>query len=94
MKPNHYRPSIDVRLRAAGRVGALTVQHDVPVFLTGAEWRALGATLSPDGRMSVRLLFQYVTQLVDRDLRARGIEHQPLVVREYLEEVRQCVPMS
>lgn len=70
------------------------LQHDVPLALSGAEWQALGAQLAPDGRMTVRLLYAYVSQLVDRDLRARGIEHQPLVVREFLEEVRQCVPMS
>lgn len=77
-------------MRAAGRVGALTLQHDVPVFLTGAEWRALGACLSPDGRMTVRLLFQYVTQLVEADMRRRGIEHEPLVVSEYLEGTRHA----
>lgn len=92
MKMDPFRTSLDVRLRVAGRVGSAQLQHDVPLAFTGAEWKALGAQLSPDGRMTLRTLYAYVSQLVDRDLRQRGIESEPLCVREYqrqLAEVRR-----
>lgn len=91
MKTDPYRTSLDVRLRVAGRVGSAQLQHDVPLAFTGAEWKALGAQLSPDGRMTLRTLYAYVSQLVDRDLRQRGIESEPLCVREYRDQLRELV---
>ena len=91
MKTDPYRTSLDVRLRVAGCVGSAQLQHDVPLAFTGAEWKALGAQLSPDGRMTLRTLYAYVSQLVDRDLRQRGIESEPLCVREYRDQLREMV---
>ena len=74
-------------MRISASVAQLAIQHDVPVHLTGAEWRALGAQLTPDGRMTVRTLYQYVLGLIEADLRRRQIDHEPLVVRELRQEV-------
>jgi hypothetical protein len=71
-----------MRVAVAVAMARLNIIQDVPVYMTGAQWRALSAELGAGLHMDLSRFCAYVQEVVDADLSRRGIEPQPLCVRE------------
>lgn len=81
MRENDSQP-VEMRTAVAVAMARLNIIQDVPVFLTGAQWRALSADLNNGLHMNLGQFCAYVQAVVDADLAKRGIEAEPLCVRE------------
>ena len=81
MRENDSQP-VEMRVAVAVAMARLNIIQDVPVYLTGAQWRALSAELGAGLHMDLGRFCTYVQKVVDADLAARGIEAEPLCVRE------------
>ena len=75
-QPEHIRTALAVEM------ARLNIIREVPVYVTGAHWRALSCELTGSHSMPVTKFCAYVQSLVMRDLSARRIEPEPLCVRE------------
>lgn len=81
MRSTTNRP-VHIRASLAAQMARLSIQQPVAVALTGAEWRALAASLTGGTTMKASRFADYVQELVAIDLRRRGIESLPLCARE------------
>ena len=81
MRTQDTRP-VHIRAALAAVMARLHIQQPVPIALTGAEWRALAAELTGEPTMLASTFGTYVQNLVDIDLRRRGIERTPLVAQD------------
>lgn len=81
MRENESQP-VEMRVAVAVAMARLNIIQDVPVYLTGAQWRALSVELDAGLHMDIGRFCRYVQAVVDADLARRGIEAEPLCVRE------------
>jgi hypothetical protein len=81
MREKEAQP-VEMRVAVAVAMARLNIIQDVPVYLTGAQWRSLSAELGAGLHMDLSRFCAYVQSVVDADLARRGIEAEPLCVRE------------
>jgi hypothetical protein len=74
--------TVEMRTAVAVAMARLNIIQDVPVYLTGAQWRALSADLNNGLHIDLGQFCAYVQAVVNADLAKRGIEAEPLCVRE------------